>query len=62
MNTKSKNHFCFIGKYEFLKIDSQIYRASLTLPIMTDGNRCSRWEAPKLHFVNNLKRTEGVIK
>ena len=43
MPTKSKNHHAFVGEHEYIKVGSDIYRATITDPIMDDGMRYARW-------------------
>lgn len=47
---KSRGHVAFVGVWEFFKAASgDLFRAQASAPVMTDGYRCGRWEAP--HFM-----------
>ena len=43
---KSTHHQAFIGPYEYFLRDGELYRAPASRPVMRDGFRCGRWEAP----------------
>jgi hypothetical protein len=52
---KSEHHIEFIGKFEYYLINGELYRASIDRPVMTEGYRYGRWEAPA-HMVNQYMK------
>lgn len=49
---KSIGHKEFIGDYEYwISPSGDLYQAPISNPIMIDGRRCGRWEAPP-HMVD----------
>lgn len=44
---KSVGHIAFVGAFEYyIGAEGDLYRADKYLPIMPDGRRWGRWEAP----------------
>jgi hypothetical protein len=51
LKIKSKDHYCFINKSEYLLINDIIWQVPIQRPIMSDGNRAGiKWESPKWCF------------
>lgn len=60
---KSEGHlgFCYPDEFpafEFFTRGEEVYRASLSNPVMPDGYRCGRWETNMFHWNHYQKAKE----
>ena len=53
---KSEGHVAFIGPFEYFTDDAgELYRADTSWPVMPDGRRWGRWEAPPHLLASTLE-------